>query len=189
VHAPSHRVSTQPFAGVARSVTVDPAGSDALHVVPQAIPAGVLVTVPRPLVETTSGTAAGPSTNRADTTRGALIVTAHVLPVPVQAPVQPAKTQPPAGVAVNVTSVPTRKLALHALPHEIPAGALETVPFPSVETARGWEVAPPNDAVTPRSASTFTTHVGPVPEHTPPQPRNDDPASGVAVSVTSVPRS
>ena len=88
-----------------------------------------------------------------------------------------------------MTAVPTRKLAEHALPHEIPAGALETVPFPSTETARGWEVAPPNDAVTPRSLSTLTTHVGPVPEHTPPQPRNDDPASGVAVSVTCVPRS
>ena len=104
-------------------------------------------------------------------------------------PVQPPKTQPASGAAVNVTAVPTRNTAVHVVPHEIPAGALETAPFPSTETASGWEVAPPKEAVTPRSLSMLTTQVGAVPEHTPPQPRNDEPASGVAVSVTCVPRS
>ena len=189
VHDPSHRVRIQPFAGVATSVTVDPAGSEALHVAPHAIPGGVLLTVPRPLVVTTSGNDEGPSTKRADATRGALIVTAHVLPGPEHAPLQPANTQPLAGAAVRVTCAPTRNPAVHALPQEMPAGALVTVPLPSTETASGCEVAPPKEAVTPRSPSTVTTQVGAVPEHTPPQPRNDDPASGVAVSVTCVPRS
>jgi hypothetical protein len=177
------------LAGDAERVTVDPAGSDALHEAPHAIPGGVLVTVPRPLVVTTSGNAEGPSTNRAVTTRGAPIVNAQVLAVPVQDPVHPANTHPAAGAAVSVTMLPLRKPAVQVTPHVIPAGALVTAPLPSTETASGWDVAPPNEAVTPRSPSTLTTHVRPVPEHTPPHPRNDEPGSGVAVRVTCVPRS
>jgi len=48
-------------------------------------------------------------------------VTAHGA-VPVQPPpLQPMKTDPVAGVAVSVTSVPLAKLAVQVVPQSIPA--------------------------------------------------------------------
>ena len=44
-----------------------------------------------------------------------------------------------------------------------------------------------NVAVTDLAASIVTVHVDAEPEHAPLQPLNDQPASGVAVSVTTVP--
>jgi hypothetical protein len=57
------------------------------------------------------------------------IVTEHV-PVPVQLPLQPAKVEPAAGVAVNVTAVPLAYEAEQVAPQLIPAGLLVTVPLP-----------------------------------------------------------
>ena len=53
-------------------------------------------------------------------------------------PVQLAKTDPEAGVAVRATTVPLFRVAVHVLPQLIPAGELETVPvpFPAFVTAR-----------------------------------------------------
>src|SRR5215467_14164866 len=51
-------------------------------------------------------------------------------PVPVQAPFQPEKVEPVAGVAVKVTAVPLVKDARQVVPQEMPAGALITVPLP-----------------------------------------------------------
>lgn len=50
--------------------------------------------------------------------------------VPVAPPDHPAKIEPEAGVAVSVTLVPDVKLALHAVPQEIPPELLATVPVP-----------------------------------------------------------
>ena len=50
--------------------------------------------------------------------------------VPVQAPVQPVKAEPEAGVAVRVTLVPVRKADAQAVPQVTPAGVLVTVPVP-----------------------------------------------------------
>ena len=55
--------------------------------------------------------------------------TVHV-PVPVQAPDQPANVEPEPGAAVKVTDVPLAKLALHVDPQLMPAGLLVTVPVP-----------------------------------------------------------
>jgi hypothetical protein len=55
--------------------------------------------------------------------------TAHV-PVPLQAPDQPANVDPVLGVAVSVTGVPLVKLALHVVPQLIPEGLLVIVPVP-----------------------------------------------------------
>jgi len=50
------------------------------------------------------------------------------LPVPVQAPDQPAKVEPDAGVAVSCTCVGSEKVAVQVEPHAMPAGALEIDP-------------------------------------------------------------
>ena len=59
----------------------------------------------------------------------AFMVTLQV-PVPLQAPPQPVKVEPEAGVAVRLTTVPLAKLAEQVAPQEIPAGELVTVPVP-----------------------------------------------------------
>ena len=51
-------------------------------------------------------------------------------PVPVQAPLHPAKVEPPAAAAVSVTLVPLLYDAAHVLPQLIPAGEEVTVPVP-----------------------------------------------------------
>jgi hypothetical protein len=70
-----------------------------------------------------------PVVNAADTLSAALIVTEQ-LPVPVQAPLQPIKLMPWAGVAVSVTSAPLLKLALHVEGQLMPEGLLVTDPLP-----------------------------------------------------------
>jgi len=58
-------------------------------------------------------------------------VTAQV-PVPEQPPpLHPANVEPAAGAAVSVTAVPFANDAEQAAPHEMPAGALVTVPVPA----------------------------------------------------------
>src|SRR5882724_1301842 len=64
------------------------------------------------------------------TVRAALIVTVQP-PLPVQAPLQLAKVEPTAGVAVRVTTVLMLNDAEHVAPHEVPAGVLVTVPLPA----------------------------------------------------------
>jgi len=60
-HAPVHPVKAEPSLGFAVSVTGVPVAKLALHVSPQLMPAGALVTVPAPLPEavTVSCTVAG----------------------------------------------------------------------------------------------------------------------------------
>ncbi len=50
--------------------------------------------------------------------------------VPEQAPLQPVKVEPLAGVAESVITLPAVKLAVHVLPHAMPAGVLVTLPLP-----------------------------------------------------------
>src|ERR1700751_3041258 len=49
VHAPDQPANVEPALGAAVSVTMAPLVKLALHVVPQSIPAGLLVTVPAPV--------------------------------------------------------------------------------------------------------------------------------------------
>ena len=55
------------------------------------------------------------------------MVTVHV-PMPVQAPLHPAKKAPVLALAVSLTTVPEAKEALQVLGQAIPAGLLVTVP-------------------------------------------------------------
>jgi hypothetical protein len=50
--------------------------------------------------------------------------------VPLHAPLQPAKTEPDAAVAVSVIRVPLATASVQSFPHVIPAGELVTVPDP-----------------------------------------------------------
>jgi hypothetical protein len=58
--------------------------------------------------------------------RATVMLTLLLQPVPLQ----PAKVEPDAGVAIRVTTVPLEKEAEHVPPQLMPAGLLATVPFP-----------------------------------------------------------
>jgi hypothetical protein len=102
---PLHPTKTELTPGIAVSVTTVPLTKLALHVAPQSIPAGLLVTVPvpDPARVTLSGTI---GMNVAVTGVAAVTVTVQV-PVPLHpAPLHPVKTESTPGVAVSVTTVP-----------------------------------------------------------------------------------
>ena len=103
--APLHPLNTAPAAGVAVRLTAVPDVNDAVHVLPHAIPAGALVTVPlAPPARLTDSENLG--TNVAVTEVLAFTVTMQV-PVPAHdEPLHPENTEPATGVAVNVTLVP-----------------------------------------------------------------------------------
>jgi hypothetical protein len=60
----------------------------------------------------------------------AFITNEQEVPVPLHAPLKPAKVEPAAGVAVSMTLVPRAKGALQAVPQLIPLGTEVTVPLP-----------------------------------------------------------
>jgi hypothetical protein len=123
-------VNVDPVAGTAVNVTIVPLAKLATHAVPQLIPAGALVTVPVPVPAFVTVTAkVFAAVNVAVTAAAAVTVTTQA-PVPVHAPLHPAKVDPVAATCVNVTAVPLAKLAAHAVPQLIPVGALVTVPVP-----------------------------------------------------------
>src|SRR6185295_18703220 len=116
---PDHDPNADPAAGVAVSVTVVPGRKTPLQEVPalpQLMPPVLLVIVPLPatLTERT-----WPVAKLAVTACAWLIVTVQ-FPLPEHAPDQPAKVEPAAGVADNVTPAPLLKLALHVVPQEMP---------------------------------------------------------------------
>ena len=106
------------------------------------------------------------------------------VPVPEQAPLQPLKIEPDAGVAARLTLVPEANVAEHVAPQLMPAGALVTDPLPvpareMVKVTRGWNVA-----VTAMLEFISTVHV-PVPLQAPPlHPANTELPCGEAVRVT-----
>jgi hypothetical protein len=102
---PPQPLKMDPAAGVAVRVTTVPLLNAAEQVVPHAMPAGELLTVPPPLPDLVTVSVRGASPNVAVTEVAAFIVTVQV-PVPVQPPLQPVNVDPAAGVAVNVTVVP-----------------------------------------------------------------------------------
>ena len=178
----------EPAAGVAVKVTAVPLANAAEHVAPQEMPVGLLLTVPEPAPDLLNVSVKDCSVNVAVTVVSALSATVQV-PVPVQPPpLQPVKVEPAAGVAVRVTAVPTVNEAEQVAPHEMPEGALVTVPLPVPVLVRlrakdCWT----KPAVTEVAALSVTVQV-PVPAQPPPvQPVKVEPAAGVAVRVTAVP--
>jgi hypothetical protein len=120
----------KPAPGVATSTTVVPLGKSKAQVAPQAIPDGVLVTVPVPVLETVSVNF-GIGLKVAVTSLSASIVRAQLVDVPAHALPQPPNVYPLAGVAVRITLVPLEKLAEHTDPQLMEVlGELVTVPLP-----------------------------------------------------------
>ncbi len=164
-HAPDHPANSEPLAGVAVSVTLVPSVKLAEQVLPQSMPAGLLVTEPEPVpardTDNVDSPGGGGTLNVADTVRACVIDTVQV-PVPEQAPDQPAKVLPVAGVAVSVTLVPCVKSAVsepHVLPQLMPDGLLvtEPLPVPLLVTVRVLGVRS-NVAVTDRACVIDTVH-------------------------------
>ena len=188
VHPPPlHPTNVDPPDGAAVSVTTVPELYASVQSAPQLIPAGVLVTVPVPVPALATVSVYCWSVNIAVTDVAAFTVTVHG-PVPLHAPLHPAKVDPELGVAVSVTVVPKLNTSEQSAPQLIPAGELDTVPDPvPVFTTVIVNCCNVNVAVTVVAAVMVTVH-GPVPVQPPPlHPVNDDPTLGDAVSVTTVP--
>ena len=182
-HALLQPANDDEAAGVAANVTSDPSAYDAEHAAPQRIPAGAELTEPEP--EPVRDTLrVNVVLNDAPTLFAASIVTEHA-PVPEHAPVQPSNTAPGSGDGVSVTTVPPLYVAAQVEPQKIPSGDEVTVPGPVRVTDSRYE-SRVNVAVTAFAASIVRVQA-PLPVHAPLQPANDEVASGVAVSVTSVP--
>lgn len=121
-------------------------------------------------------------------------VTAQVVVVPLHAPDHPVKLEPVVGAAVNVTTLPWSKLALHVAPQSIPAGADVTLPVPVPKAATVSATLLGASAV--KLALTLwsvaivkvQTEAVPADAQSPPQLAKAKPLSGVACKVTVVPR-
>jgi hypothetical protein len=201
-----------PAAGVAVRMTAVPAGYVARHVLPsvlgsatpasiaQLIPAGALVTRPLPVPadRTTSG---GAAEKLARTEVACDTVTVQV-PTPLHAPLHPVKVEgppaapAPAGVALSVTTVPGAKSPVQpvapgfpvVIVHEIPAGALVTVPVPVPVPVTVSETLRVNVAVTVAAWSIMIRQTKPVAVHGPLHPPKRLPSSaGVATRFTTAP--
>jgi hypothetical protein len=107
VQAPDQPTKLEPLAAAAVSVTLLPLAYVSVQSAPQSIPLGDEVTVPLPVPALPTVSANPPPTvlKVAVTLRAAVMLTVQG-PVPVHAPDQPAKTDPPAAVAVKLTLVP-----------------------------------------------------------------------------------
>lgn len=116
----------------------------------------------------------------------ASIVTVQV-PVPVQVPDQPVKSESDVGAAERVTMVPTAKVAVQLAPQLIPAGDDVTVPLPLPVLATPNEKVLVKVAVTDLPAFMVTVQVTPLALSHPAHAVKIESAAGVAVRVTTVP--
>ena len=67
---------------------------------------------------------------KAVTVVAADIDTVQVVAVELEQPLQLVKVEPGEGTAVSTTTVPPASVSLQSMPHEMPMGALVTVPLP-----------------------------------------------------------
>ena len=191
VHVPPPQpVNVAPLEGVAVRVTAEfaacPALVQAVAPEPQLIPPPV--TVPFPVTETVrvKPVPVVAPLKVAVTFLDWVIDTVQVVALPPQAPVQPMKVAPSAGVATSPTVAPAAKLAeqMDAPPPQLIAPLPPvTAPFPLIATERTFACV--NVAVTAAAAVIVTVHVGAVPVQLPVQPVKTYPSPGEAVSVTA----
>jgi hypothetical protein len=120
------------------------------------------------------------------------MLTLQTVPATVVQPDQLAKTEVASGVAVSVTTVAGVVFGTDALhtpvapaPQSMPPPLTFPLPVPPVVTASGY-VLGENVAMTNQDPLTDTVQTSPVAEVQPSQLVKTDPASGVAVRVTTV---
>ena len=190
LQAPPHPAKAVPAGALGVRDTELPLKKFALHVRPQLMPLGLLVTVaelvPVPVLVTVSENV-GAGENVA-VTKVAVVPTVKLQPpVPEHAPHHPAKTEPgTAGVAVRLTAVPEPSDAEQVPGQLMPFPDTVPLPFPPTLTfTPNWATL--NVAVTVCAELIETVH-GAVPEQPPLQPAKVEAADeGVAVSVTADP--
>src|SRR5581483_4025458 len=131
LHAPDHPEKTAFAAAVATRLTCAPLSKTALHVVWQSIPAGVLVTVPKPVPEI--ATESDASATKLAVTELFCFRSITQFPMPAHEPLHPAKRELVPAEALRTTCVPVLNTALHVFSQESPRGVLLTVPVPVPE--------------------------------------------------------
>jgi hypothetical protein len=119
--------------GVAVSVTTVPLVYVSEQSAPQLIPGGLEVTLPWPLTRPVLFTVRVKvfRLKAAVAVLPELTVTVHVAPETVSHPLQPAKVESLAALAVKVTTVPLAKDSEQSVPQLIPGGLEVTVPVPA----------------------------------------------------------
>lgn len=144
-----------PAFGVAVIVTAVPVTYEYEQVVPQLIPAGLLIikAVPAPTVFTVSVFV---DLNTADTDLSDDIAIVHSEPLVLSQPLQLEKVYPVFGVAVSVTEAPAAYGVEHAEPQLIPEGELVIVPLPELFTVNVY--VNPKAAVTVLFPAIATVH-------------------------------
>ena len=176
--------------GVAVSVTIVPTEYCSIQSVPgqSSMPAGFEVTVPDPVPLTvTASVLGGITSNVAVQLRAAFIVT---LPsVQSAPPLHPPNVEPPSGLGMRVTIVPSSYASVQSAPQVIPAGLVVTVPepLPVFDTVRMKVTIGLRSNVAVQLRFAFIVTLPLLQSAAPPQPTNVDPVLAVAVSVTAVP--
>jgi hypothetical protein len=134
---PFHPANVEPSAGLAVNVTCVPLAKPAEHVDPQLIPAGLLVTVPDPVPALVKVSVKPlPELKVAVTVKSAVPIGTVQLGgfvcglAGTQFELNPAKVDPSAAVAVNVTLLLSENGAKHTDGQLMPVGVLVTVPVP-----------------------------------------------------------
>src|SRR6266704_2729054 len=98
------------------------------------MPAGLLVTVPEPAPNfTTFSVASVPGVAGPGAKLAVQVFSMSSVTLPSaqsESPLQPAKTEPGAGIAVKLTTAPNGNRAEQLAPQSSPAGSLVTVPLP-----------------------------------------------------------
>src|SRR5512146_2434242 len=119
VQGPLHPPKADPLEGTASRVTEVPPANEAVHVVPQLMPTGLLVTVPVPVPEVVTCNCACVCAKTTVTASLPFMATEQPA-LPEQAPPHDCSAQPAAGVAVRATLEPVAKGALQLVPQLMP---------------------------------------------------------------------
>jgi hypothetical protein len=116
-----------------------------------------------------------------------LLVTVTLPSVQSALPVQPAKLEPEAGLAVKVTTAPLLRVVVQVLPQLIPPRLLVTVPVPVPErvTVSVYVLRRLNTAV--QLISAFIVILPSLQSALPDQLAKVEPLAGAAVNFTTVP--